>query len=119
MIDLGLLDGLGRLQLLVGAHDRVERHVAEVAREHRVAAAILDGAEILRSRLRRDADGGLGLWGVGQEIGTKIAGSTSAAGVALAPARRTAVFSDSSSIGGSLAAVARFFKSIIAASRMV
>jgi len=42
VVDLGLLDGDGGLELLVGAHDRVRRHLAEVAGEHRVAAALLD-----------------------------------------------------------------------------
>ena len=42
MIDLGALDLDRRLELLFGAHDRVRRHLAEVPREHRVAAAFLD-----------------------------------------------------------------------------
>ena len=50
VVDLGLLDRDGGLELLVGAHDRVRRHLAEVAGEHRVAAALLD---LLVARLLR------------------------------------------------------------------
>ena len=42
VVDLGALDLHRRLELLLGAHDRVGRHLAEVPREHRVAAALLD-----------------------------------------------------------------------------
>ena len=42
MVDLGLLDRDRRLELLVRAHHRVGRHLAEVAGEHRVAAALLN-----------------------------------------------------------------------------
>ncbi len=42
VIDLGALDLDRRLQLLLGTHDRMGRHLAEVPREHRVAAALFD-----------------------------------------------------------------------------
>ena len=42
VVDLGALDLHGRLELFLRTHHRMGRHLAEVAREHRVAAALLD-----------------------------------------------------------------------------
>jgi hypothetical protein len=51
VLHLGALHLDGRLQLLLRPHHRMGRHLAEVAREHRVAAALLD--LLVRRRLRR------------------------------------------------------------------
>ncbi len=60
VIELALLDGAGGVELLLGAHHGVQRHVAEVAGEHRVAAALLHVAQIAGGQLPRPGHGGLG-----------------------------------------------------------
>ena len=60
--DLCALDANGRLELFLLAHDVVRRHLAEVAREHGVAAALLDlaianGRQLLHGRCRKKFGG--------------------------------------------------------------
>jgi hypothetical protein len=53
VVELALLDRAGCLQLFLGAHHRVQGHVAEVASQHRVATAIFDVLELAGRQIAR------------------------------------------------------------------